>query len=103
MFTYLVIAIVGILEAFLSTINSKFRQKSKQIGTFVTSFINGLVWYYLISMVIENIKNGGLIVIYATFYALGDVLGLRFDNYLDKLVKTKGFRTFKKYFKSKKK
>jgi uncharacterized membrane protein len=99
---YLILACVGLLEAFLSTINSKFRQKSSLLLTFITSFINALVWYYLISMVVENIKNGSLILIYSMCYASGDVLGLVFDKYLEKLAKIRGFK-FKKKIQRKKK
>jgi len=96
MIKYIIIAIVGIIEAFGSTLNSKFRQRSNKIATAISSFIYALIWYYLIAMVIENIKNLWLVIDYGIFYSIGDVLALYFDTYLEKLSKIKGFRKRKK-------
>jgi len=92
MIIYFVIILVGLIEAFCSTLNSKFRQKSKRILTFVTSFINIFVWYCLLRMVIENIANINLAIVYGIAYALGDVLGLLFDTYLEKIAKFRGIK-----------
>jgi len=93
---YIIIAVVGIIEAFGSTLNSKFRQKSKKLFSFITAFTNIVVWYFIISMVIENINNAWLAFVYAIFYSIGDVLGLCFDEHLEKVARFKGFKIFKK-------
>jgi multidrug transporter EmrE-like cation transporter len=95
MIKYIIIAIVGLIEAFGTTINSKFRQKSHKLRSFITAFINIIIWYYLIYLVIQNINNLKLVLIYAVFYATGDVLALYFDNYLEKIAKFRGLK-FKK-------
>ncbi|HUS51198.1 MAG TPA: DUF5698 domain-containing protein [Candidatus Paceibacterota bacterium] len=96
MIKYIIIAIVGIIEAFGSTLNSKFRQKTKKLFSFITAYINILVWYYIFRSVYENIDNFPLIIVYATFYSLGDILGLCFDEYLEKVARFKGLKIFKK-------
>ena len=96
MLLYIILGLVGLIEAFLSTINSKFRQKSNKIPSFITSFINVIIWYYLIGKVMENINNTTLALVYAGSYASGDVLGLIFDDHLDKLAKFSGFKFKKK-------
>jgi len=96
MLTYIILGLVGLLESFLSTVNSKFRQKNKKTAAFITSFINILIWYYVISKVMENIANVKLALVYAMTYASGDVIGLIFDEYLDRLAKLAGFKLKKK-------
>jgi len=96
MIKYLIITIIGIIEAFGSTLNSKFRQKSKKLFSFITAFVNIVIWYFIISMVIENINNAWLALVYAISYSLGDVLGLVFDEHLERVAKIKGFKIFKK-------
>jgi len=103
MIKYIIIIIIGIIEAFGSTLNSKFRQRSKKIGAFITAFINILVWYYIVSMIIENINNIRMALVYALFYSGGDILALYFDDYLEIIAKQKGFkRKLKKFFARKK-
>jgi len=92
MIIYIIIILVGLIEAFCSTLNSKFRQKSNRTLTFITSFINIFVWYCLLRMVIENIANIYLALVYGIAYAMGDVLGLLFDSYLEKIAKFKGLK-----------
>jgi len=92
----ILIIFAGFIEAFGTTLNSKFRQKSMKLRTFISSTLNILVWVYIISKIIENISNLRLIIVYAFSYALGDVVGLIFDQHLDKLAILKGIRFKKK-------
>lgn len=102
MIIYFIIILVGLIEAFCSTLNSKFRQKSNRIPTFITSFINIFVWYCLLRMVVENIANINLAIVYGVAYAIGDVLGLVFDDYLSKIAKFRGIKFRKKFTKKRK-
>lgn len=96
MLKYIILSIVGIIEAFGTTINSKFRQRSNKLFSFITAFINIFLWVYIFSQIVENINNIKLLVIYAISYSLGDVLGLTFDRYLEKLARIKGLRLRRK-------
>ena len=89
--------IVGIIECFGVSLNTKLVQRNKYFPSFLTSFVNIVIWAYVISAIIENIDKGPYIVIlYALGYGIGDVLGIKFDNYLEKLAKLKGLKIRKK-------
>lgn len=103
MIKYFIIFIVGFIEAFGTTINSKFRQKSNLLFSNITARINLWLWVYVISQIIGNLYNITLILIYIEAYCLGDVLGLVFDKYLEKLAKKKGIHLKKKKRNNKKK
>jgi len=92
MIKYIIVIIIGLLEAFGTTINSKFRQKSNKLLSFITAFINIFLWAYIVSQIVENIKNINLLILYALSYSSGDVLGLIFDKYLEKLASSKGLK-----------
>jgi uncharacterized protein YebE (UPF0316 family) len=93
---YLILFLVGIIEAFGTTLNSKFRQRSHKSLSFISAIVNVFVWAYIINQVVENINNFWLIFSYAVAYASGDVLGLYFDGYLEKIAKFKGIKLLKK-------
>jgi len=83
---------VGLVEAFLLSTNSKMRQYSRKFLTFVSSFINILVWYWIIRSVMEGNLSNWVLVSYAVGYALGDVQAINFSDYLFKLAKKRGFK-----------
>jgi uncharacterized protein YebE (UPF0316 family) len=99
---YFIVIFIGLLEAFGITINSKFRQKSNKLYSFITAFFNIFLWIYIVSQVVENINNIALVIVYALSYSIGDVLGLTFDKYLEKLAKLRGLKfKRKKYYRRK--
>lgn len=104
MINFIIIAIVGLLEAFISTIYSKFRQRGKLSYTAISCIIYNVTWFYMLAKIIENISNWILIAVYIIFCAIGDVLGLRFDKHIEKLAKLRGIklRKNKKYGRRKK-
>jgi uncharacterized protein YebE (UPF0316 family) len=103
MFKLILIFLVGLLEAFLTTLNSKFRQKSNKLLSFITAFVSIFVWIYIVSQIVENISHFWLIASYALSYSLGDVLGLIFDKYLEKLAKIRKIKFFRRRNKRRKK
>lgn len=94
--------LLGTLECFLQSLNTKLLQRNHKIGCWIISFINILIWYYVISIIVENINALGLILLYAFGYASGDVLAILFDKYLVKLAKMKKSKFIRKFFKHKK-
>ena len=94
---YFLFFILGVIECFGTTLNTKFVQRDKKSLSFITSFINILVWAFILTSLIESMgKSWDLVVIYALGYALGDVLGIIFENYLEKLAKLRGFKIRRK-------
>lgn len=83
---------IGFIEDFITSLNSKFRQHSRKALSFVTAFINILIWYFILQSILEGGLSKIVILFYATGWALGDVEAIKFANYLEKLVKKRGFR-----------
>jgi len=93
--------IVGIVESFGVSLNTKFIQRNKKLYSFVISFVNILIWGYVLLGFIEGIGHY-ILFFYALGFGTGDVLAITFDNYLEKLAKIKGL-SFKKKLKYKRK
>jgi len=93
MISLVIIAIVGLLESFISTIYSKFRQRGKLLYTAISSITYNAVWFYMLARILENMSNWSLIVVYILFCAIGDILGLIFDKHIEKLAHLKGIKT----------
>lgn len=93
---YLILFIIGLIEAFGTSINSKFRQRSNRLWAFITAFVNIFIWAYIIDSIIKNIDNFWMIAVYGLSYATGDVIGLTFDSYLEKIAKFRGVKTKKR-------
>lgn len=87
---------VGIIECFLSALHTKFLQKSKKLFCFIVSFLNILIWWYVLRIMVENLTNIYMIIVYGIGYASGNICALLFDGYLDKLAKIKGFKIKKR-------
>lgn len=88
---------IGILECFGLSLNTKFLQRNKKIPSFFTSFLNILLWFIVISIAVEQLHNWTLRISYAFGFALGDILAIYFDGYLDKIAKN-----YNKFIKRKK-
>lgn len=87
---------IGLLECFLLALNTKLLQKNRKILCFIVSFFSIYIWYYVIASVVDNLHKWYIILPYAIGYALGDVLAIMFDKYLELLAKIKGV-TLKKH------
>ena len=63
---------------------------------FGVSFVSIIIWYYVIATIVENLGDIMIIISYALGFAAGDVLAIYFDNYLEKIAKSRGLRIRKK-------
>lgn len=79
------IFLIGILESFFYSFNTKTIQKNMQFLSFIVSIVSALLWYYVIAMLIEDIKNFWIIIAYGCGNGLGDIFTIRFDKYIDKI------------------
>ncbi len=84
---YVKIFLIGILEDFLSSFNTKTLQRNNQLFSFLVSFISVILWYYAIAMVVENIQKFLLILIYACGGGLEDIVTFRFDRHIERFEK----------------
>jgi len=90
------IFLVGVLESFFSAFNTKTIQNNRQILSFVASVISILLWYYVIVIVVDNLHHVWLILIYGCGNGLGDILSIRFDQWLERFSKLGKKRKTKK-------
>jgi uncharacterized protein YebE (UPF0316 family) len=100
---YLKLFCLGALDCFLLAIENKFIQKDKKTKAFIGGAINAIIWVTIISTFIQNLDNKIAITIYAMACGCGNVLGILFENYLDKLSWKKFRKQLNKRFKKKRK
>jgi uncharacterized protein YebE (UPF0316 family) len=79
--------LVGALENFLYSINTDFRVRKSKLGVFFTSLIIGISWCYIVGTVSDNLTRFELILSYSIGFGLGDMLGIHFNSYVEKLVR----------------
>lgn len=79
------IFLIGILESFFYSFNTKTIQKNMQFLSFLVSVVSVFLWYYVIMIVVENINNFWLILAYGCANGLGDIITIRFDRYIDRI------------------
>lgn len=98
MFILLRIITVGIVEACVFCLNSKFRQKSYLLCTFISSFVYAFIWYVLVKLVVDHINSTFFVCMYALGFASGDIIALFLDKKLEKLFKKKKYRKYFNYY-----
>ena len=88
----LILLVVGALENFLYSINTDFRVRKSRWGVFFSSFIIGISWCYLVGTVADNLTKIGLVLSYSVGFGIGDILGIYFNTYIEKLIKKYGLK-----------
>ena len=81
-FDYIKIFLIGVLEDFLLSFNTKAIQRNNLVFSFVIAFFSAIIWYYVIIMVVENINKFWLVITYACGGGIGDMITISFDKYL---------------------
>ncbi|MBU1868851.1 MAG: hypothetical protein KJ818_00100 [Candidatus Omnitrophica bacterium] len=84
-FDYIKIFLIGVLEDFLLSFNTKAIQRNNLVFSFVIAFLSAIIWYYVIVMVVENINKFWLVITYACGGGIGDMITISFDNYLQRV------------------
>lgn len=84
-FNILKIFFIGVAESFFNSFNTKTVMKNLQFLSFIVSMIAVLLWYYVIVMVVEDIKNFWLILAYGCGNGLGDVFIIKFDTCIERI------------------
>ncbi len=71
---------VGILEMLIITSWTTFVTEKKIIASGAITFVNILIWYYVLERIVNNLDNFSLVLLYAGGCALGTVLGTLYFN-----------------------
>ena len=69
---------IGILEMLIVTAWTKVVTKSQIIASGAITWINILIWYYVLQTIVDNISNWKLVVLYAVGCAIGTILTTSF-------------------------
>lgn len=70
----MVLFFIGIVEMMIASAWTKAVSGSKVLASGVITMINIFVWYYVLRVVIEDIGNWRLILVYASGCAIGTIL-----------------------------
>lgn len=85
----------GMVEDFIASISTTFLVQKKRIECAITSFLNIILYAYVISAVVDSADKFYLIFAYASGVVVGTLLSMEFTAYLDKLARSFSFK-FKK-------
>ncbi|HLC89514.1 MAG TPA: DUF5698 domain-containing protein, partial [Patescibacteria group bacterium] len=65
---------IGIIEMIIITAWTKVVSDTKVIASGIITFINILIWYYVLQVIVEDINNWQLVLLYALGCSLGTIL-----------------------------
>lgn len=68
--------IVGLVECLIMTVWTKWVTETRVVASGVITFVNILIWYYVLQTIVENINNVGLVLLYASGCAAGTMLSV---------------------------
>jgi uncharacterized protein YebE (UPF0316 family) len=77
---------VGIIEMIVITSWTKLVSKTQVISSGIVTFINILIWYYVLERVVNDIHNISVVLLYAFGCALGNVLTTLYFQYKERPV-----------------
>lgn len=69
---------IGLIEMVIATVWTRMVSRGEMFASGFVTFVNILIWYYVLQQVVDDITNWRLIVLYAAGCAFGTVLGMRY-------------------------
>jgi len=78
MYLAALIFVIGLVENFVSTWQLKVISKDYHITAGLLDILNVLIWYFILRLMVENINNVNLAVMYAIGSGLGTYLSARY-------------------------
>lgn len=77
----MILFLVGVLEMVIVTAWTKTVSDTKVFSSGVITFVNILIWYYVLETIVNDIGNWQLVVLYAFGCAVGTVLCMYYFRY----------------------
>lgn len=72
---------IGLVEMIIATIWTRFVSQGKMVASAFVTFVNILIWYYVLREIISDLSDWTIIVLYAAGCACGTFIGMRlFEN-----------------------
>ncbi len=72
---YLILFIVGFIEMIIAAAWTKAVAETRVYVSGLVTVINIMIWYYVLSLIVDNINNWKIAVVYAIGCALGTMAG----------------------------
>lgn len=77
----IILFLIGILEAYISSLMNKSLIKNQTILTGVSAFIYILTWWFILKSFVDNINGVWILLAYATGFSLGWMFPTLHKNY----------------------
>ena len=84
----LMIFFVGIVEMIIATTWTHFVSKNMILSSGSITFINILIWYYVLEKIINNLDNVWIVLFYALGCAIGTMISIYYLDCKEKKSKT---------------
>jgi len=84
---YTILFMVGIVELYISALLTKSISKERAGISGVITFVNILIWYFVLRTILEQLDNTKLVVVYALGCSLGTILGAKRGNLFAEILK----------------
>ena len=67
---------IGLVEMIIATIWTRFVSQGKVFASAFITFVNILIWYYVLQEIINDLSDWTIIVLYAAGCAVGTMIGM---------------------------
>jgi len=67
---------IGLVEMVIATTWTRFVSQGKMFASSFVTFVNILIWYYVLRQIISDVNDWTVIVLYALGCALGTWIGM---------------------------
>ena len=67
---------IGLVEMVIATIWTRFVSQGKMVASSFVTFVNILIWYYVLRQIITDLNDWTNIVLYAAGCAVGTLIGM---------------------------
>ncbi len=68
--------IIGLVEMVIATVWTRFVSQGKMFASSFITFVNILIWYYVLREIIADLSDWSIIVLYAAGCATGTLIGM---------------------------
>lgn len=67
---------IGLVEMIIATIWTRFVSQGKMFASAFITFVNILIWYYVLQEIISDLSDWTIIILYALGCAVGTMIGM---------------------------
>jgi len=75
---------IGVLEMIIITFWTKWVAETKVVASGLMTFVNIMIWYYVLQKIVDNIDNWRIALIYALGCSLGTIVSTLLITFVEK-------------------